>query len=306
MALGSDDVSLLDAERLAAQDQVSVWGTLLDSLLHNMPALVSAAFILILALVALFAPIVAPHNPLKGYMDGLTLQGAPLPPGGHFLLGTDENGRDVLSRMIYGARVSLIIGVIANGIAMVIGVFIGMVAAYFGGWVDLVLMRFTDIVMAFPILLLAIALIAVTGPSMGNIILVISLIYWTYIARIIHGMVLSLKEREFVTATRTLGVGSWRILVKHILPHLSSAIIVYSSLGVATTILLEASLSYIGIGVPIPTPSWGNMIAEGQNIYQEAPWLLIFPGIALVMTVLAFNLIGDWLRDALDPMQEGR
>jgi peptide/nickel transport system permease protein len=293
------------AEWMASAPEASAWRLLWESLLRNWPALLSSGFILVLAMVAVFAPWVAPHNPLQGYSSGLTADGAPVPPGPHFLLGTDENGRDVLSRLIYGARVSLTIGVVANGLAMVIGVLIGMVSAFFGGWVDTVLMRLTDIVMAFPILLLAIALIAVTGPSVGNIILVIALLYWTYIARIIHGMVLSLREREWVTATRTLGVNPWRILFRHVLPHLTSAIIVYSSLGVATTILLEASLSYIGIGVPVPMPSWGNMIAEGQSMYQLAPWLLIFPGLALLLTVLAFNLVGDWLRDALDPMQEG-
>jgi peptide/nickel transport system permease protein len=167
-------------------------------------------------------------------------------------------------------------------------------------------MRFTDVVMAFPILLLAIALIAVTSPSIGNIILVIALIYWTNIARIIRSLVISLKEREFITAVRTLGLSRSRILLRHILPHLTSAIIVYGSLGVATTILVEASLSFIGIGVPVPTASWGNMIAEGQEQYQQAPWLMIFPGLALLLTVLAFNLLGDWLRDVLDPLQEVR
>jgi peptide/nickel transport system permease protein len=278
---------------------------MLASLYRNVPALLAALVVLLLAVVAVFAPWIAPHNPIQGYPNGLSSQGAPLPPSHTFLLGTDENGRDVLSRLIFGARVSLTIGVLANGLAMAIGVFVGMVSAYFGGWVDVLLMRITDVVMAFPILLLAIALIAVTGPSVGNIILVIALIYWTYVARVIHGLVLSLREREWVIATRSLGVGPWRILLRHILPHLVSPIIVYSSLGVATTILLEASLSYIGIGVPVPMPSWGGMIAEGQGMYQTAPWLMIFPGIALLATVLAFNLLGDWLRDALDPMQEG-
>ena len=294
-----------EAEQMALSSEVSVGRLLLQSLVRNIPALLSAAFIVFLVLVAALAPVIAPYNPNQGFMNGLSLQGAPLPPNHTFLLGTDANGRDVLSRLIFGARVSLTIGIVANGFAMVIGVAVGMVSAYFGGWVDTVLMRITDVVMAFPILLLAIALIAVTGPSVMNIILVIALLYWTYVARVVHGLVLSLKEREFVTATRTLGVGPWRILLRHIVPHLSSAIIVYSSLGVATTILIESSLSYIGIGVPVPNASWGNMIAAGQASYQQAPWLMVFPGIALVLTVLAFNLVGDWLRDALDPMQEG-
>jgi peptide/nickel transport system permease protein len=294
-----------EAEELVVASDVSVGRVLLASLVRNVPALLSAAFILMLVVVAALAPVIAPYNPNEGFMNGLSLQGAPLPPNHTFLLGTDANGRDVLSRLIFGARVSLTIGIVANGFAMVIGVLVGMVSAYFGGWVDTVLMRITDVVMAFPILLLAIALIAVTGPSVMNIILVIALLYWTYVARVVHGLVLSLKEREFVTATRTIGVGPWRILLRHIVPHLTSAIIVYGSLGVATTILIESSLSYIGIGVPVPNASWGNMIAAGQAAYAQAPWLMVFPGIALVLTVLSFNLVGDWLRDALDPMQEG-
>jgi peptide/nickel transport system permease protein len=303
--LPSLDVGGADIEELALGAEVSPWRIFLSSLVTNVPALLSAAFILFLILVAALAPVVAPFNPNEGFMNGLTLQGAPLPPDHTFLLGTDANGRDVLSRLIYGARISLTIGIVANGFAMVIGVLVGMVSAYFGGWVDTVLMRITDVVMAFPILLLAIALIAITGPSVWNIIVVIALLYWTYVARVVHGMVLSLREREFVTATRTLGVSDARMLFGHILPHLGSAIIVYGSLGVATTILIESSLSYIGIGVPVPTATWGNMIAAGQASYQEAPWLMIFPGIALMLTVLSFNLVGDWLRDALDPMQGG-
>lgn len=303
--MAQDLLAREEAEQWALSAEVSTARILLRSLLANVPALLSAAFIVVLVLVAALAPVVAPFNPNEGFMNGLSLQGAPLPPGHTFLLGTDANGRDVLSRLIFGARVSLTIGIVANGFAMIIGVLVGMVSAYFGGWVDTVLMRITDVVMAFPILLLAIALIAVTGPSVMNIILVIALLYWTYVARVVHGLVLSLKEREFVTATRTIGVGPWRILLRHVVPHLSSAIIVYSSLGVATTILIESSLSFIGIGVPVPNASWGNMIAAGQAAYQQAPWLMVFPGIALVLTVLAFNLVGDWLRDALDPMQEG-
>ncbi|MGH2409625.1 MAG: ABC transporter permease, partial [Chloroflexota bacterium] len=222
-----------------------------------------------------------------------------------YLLGTDDLGRDLLSRLIYGARVSLIIGVVANGLAMIIGVAIGAIAAYAGGWVDMVLMRFTDTMMAFPVLLFAIALIAITSPSLQNIIIVIAILYWTTTARIIHGMVLSLKEREFVEAARALGATGPRILWLYIMPHLLSVIIVYTTLGVATTVLVEASLSFVGIGVPLPTPTWGNMINEAQNYYHSDPWMMVFPGVAIMATVLGFNLLGDWLRDTLDPMQSG-
>jgi len=280
---------------------LSRWSLLLRSLLHDPPALAGAVVVVVLLIVAVFGSLLAPHNPYTGFGNGLSKIGAPLPPGGRFPLGTDPNGRDVLSRLIFGARISLTIGVAANGIATLVGLLVGLVAGYIGGWVDTVLMRLTDVVMAFPILLFAIALIAVTGPSETNVILVIAFLYWTYVARVIHGMVLSLKEREFVTATRTLGISGRRIMFRHIVPHLVPALIVYFTLGVASTILIEASLSYIGIGVPVPIPSWGQMIAQGQDYYQIAPWLFIFPGIALVATVLAFNLVGDWLRDVLDP-----
>ncbi|MDQ2742290.1 MAG: ABC transporter permease, partial [Chloroflexota bacterium] len=233
----------------------------------------------------------------------LSLSGSPVAPNHKFLLGTDDLGRDLLSRLLYGARVSLIVGVMANGLAMVIGVAVGAVAAYVGGFFGNILMRITDIMMAFPVLLFAIALIAITSPSLSNIILVIAILYWTTTARIIYGMVLSLKERDFVEAARALGASPLRILTLYILPHLTSVIIVYTTLGVATTVLVEASLSFVGIGVQPPTPSWGNMINEAQGYYRSDPWMMLFPGIAIVLTVLGFNLLGDWLRDTLDPVQ---
>lgn len=271
------------------------------SLLHDPPALVSVAVLVLLALAAVLASLLAPHDPLRTFENGLTVRGAPVGPSHEFPLGTDPNGRDVLSRLLYGARVSLVIGIVANGLATVIGVLVGLVAGYFGGFVDTVLSRITDVIMSFPILLFSVALITVTGPSERNVVLVIALIYWTYLARIVRGMVLSLREREFVTATRTLGVRTARIMYRHILPHLVPAIIVYATLGVATSILIESSLSFIGVGVPVPNPSWGQMIDDGRRYYEVAPWLLFAPGVALIVTVLAFNLAGDWLRDLLDP-----
>ncbi|NUS06325.1 MAG: ABC transporter permease [Nonomuraea sp.] len=276
------------------------------SLLDDIPALVSIVVLVLLALAALLAPALAPHDPLRTYAEGLTDQGAPVSPGGSFLLGTDPNGRDVLSRLLYGARVSLTIGILANGLATIIGVAVGITAGYFGGLVDTVISRITDVIMSFPILLFCVALITVTGPSQRNVVLVIALIYWTYLARIIRGMVLSLREREFVTATRTLGVSNVRIMLRHILPHLVPAIIVYATLGVASSILIESSLSFIGVGVPVPEASWGQMIDDGRKYYEVAPWLLFAPGLCLIVTVLAFNLAGDWLRDLLDPTAQER
>lgn len=283
------------------------WRRAMRSLLHDGVALASVTFIVLLVIVAIFAPWISPYNPVQQFASGLSPVGAPVGPGSHFLLGTDSAGRDVLSRLIYGARVSLLVGVVATSMASAIGVAVGAIAGYAGGVVESVLMRFTDMVLSFPILLFCVALIAVTGPSTRNVVLVIAFAYWTYLARVVRGLVLSLKEREFVTAARTLGIGHIKIIRKHILPHLIPTIIVYATLGIATSILLEASLSFLGIGVPLPQASWGEMISEGQQYFQSAPWLLIAPGVALILTVLAFNLAGDWLTDLLDPAtREGR
>lgn len=290
----------LSAEPTAA-DEPTLGRRALRSLRRDPVALIAVLLVIALAVVALFAPLIAPYDPLHAYSNGLSANGAPVPPGSTFPLGTDPNGRDVLSRMIFGTRVSLLVGVVATGLASVIGVLIGGIAGYAGGITEAILMRITDVVLSFPILLFCIALIAITGPSTRNVMLVIAFGYWTYLARIVRGLVLSLKEREFVTAARTLGTGHAAILRRHILPHLVPAIIVYSTLGVASSILIEASLSYLGIGVPLPQASWGQMISQGQEYFQTAPWLLIAPGVALILTVLAFNLAGDWLTDLLDP-----
>jgi peptide/nickel transport system permease protein len=296
----SEPPAAAEAEPTAATEP-GLGRSALSSLRRDPVALLAVLAVIALALVAACAPLLAPYDPLKAYSDGLSANGAPVSPGSSFLLGTDPNGRDVLSRMIFGARVSLLVGVVATGLASVIGVLVGGIAGYAGGLVDSVLMRITDVVLSFPILLFCVALIAITGPSTRNVMLVIAFGYWTYLARIVRSLVLSLKEREFVTAARTLGIGHAAILRRHILPHLVPAIIVYSTLGIATSILIEASLSYLGIGVPLPQASWGQMISQGQEYFQTAPWLLIAPGVALIVTVLAFNLAGDWLTDLLDP-----
>ena len=189
--------------------------------------------------------------------------------------------------------------------AVAIGTLVGSVAAYFGGWVETLLMRFTDMMMAFPTLLLAMTLVAILKPSIWIIILVIGAVYWTWIARVIYSQVLALRDRDFIIATRALGAGRIFTLFRHILPQLFPTIIVWGTLGIATNVMLEASLSYLGIGVQPPTPSWGGMIEQGQSFYRTAPWLVIFPGLAIMLTVFAFNLFGDGLRDALDPTQRG-
>jgi peptide/nickel transport system permease protein len=267
---------------------------------------------MVIILVAFLAPVLSPHDPTEQFRDGLTPDGQPMPStlltsgDARFPLGTDANGRDLLSRILYGARISLVVGVLANLMAVAIGTLIGSVAAYFGGWLETFLMRFTDMMMAFPTLLLAMTLVAILKPSIWIIILVIGTVYWTWIARVIYGQVLALRDRDFVIAARALGAGRIFSLVRHILPQLIPTIIVWGTLGIATNVMLEASLSYLGIGVQPPSPSWGGMIQQGQSFYRTAPWLVIFPGLAIMLTVFAFNLFGDGLRDALDPTQRGR
>ena len=270
--------------------------------------MIGLAAIIVIILLAVFAPWIAPHNPLTQYDDGITMQGMPVGSSAKFPLGTDTLGRDMLSRILYGARVSLFIGIVANGFALLLGVVFGLSAGYFKGGTETLIMRMTDVMMAFPILLLAIAL-STTVFSKGGVwllVVVITIVYWTPMTRVIHGEVLSIREKEFVDAARLTGATNRRILFRHILPHLVAPIIVYTSLGIATTIVFEATLSYIGVGVQPPTPSWGQMIATGQDYYYTAPQLVIYPGLAIVITVLAFNLVGDGLRDAFDPQQRRR
>jgi peptide/nickel transport system permease protein len=274
-----------------------------------------AAAILIVAL-ALLAPVVAPHDPNFQFRDGITRDG-PVGPNAKFLLGTDPLGRDLLSRLLYGARTSLTAGLLANVIATVIGVAIGGVAAFGGSPlvgvrlggrrfelampVESVLMRLTDLALAFPALLLAIALGAVLGPSLMLVSFVVAAILWSATARLVYGRVLIVKERDFVLAAAAVGVSPLRILVRHVMPHVLPIILVAAALGIAAAVLIESALSFLGVGVPLPSASWGSMIASHIGYYSSQPRLVILPGLAIMSTVLAFNLLGDALRDALDP-----
>lgn len=269
-------------------------------------AVLGLLVILLTVLAAILAPWISPFGRDEQLFDGLTLEGAPMPPGGMFLLGTDLLGRDLLTRILHGARTSLVIGVAANGMALLIGTLVGVTAGYFRGWVGGVLMRFTDLMMAFPALLLAICLAAIFTPSLWIVALVIALVNWVQVARVLYTETTSLAERDFVQAERAIGAGHGRILWLHVLPHLLPTIIVYGTLGISTTVLLEATLSFLGIGVQPPVPSWGNIIFENQTYFQAAPWLVVFPGAAILLLALAFNLLGDALRDVLDPTQRGR
>lgn len=278
----------------------------LARLMRRKLALFGLALIVLTVGAAIAAPWLTSYAPQEQMFDGLTLEGAPLPPGDAFVLGTDLLGRDLFSRILYGARTSLIIGVVANGLALVIGTLVGVTAGYFRGWIGTVLMRFTDLMMAFPALLLAICLAAIFQPSLWIVAMVIALVNWVQTARVLYTETTSLAEREFIAAERTLGAGHGRILFMHILPHLVPTIIVWGTLGISTTVLLEATLSFLGVGVQPPTPSWGNIIFENQTYFQSAPWLVFFPGAAILVLALAFNLVGDALRDVLDPTQRGR
>ena len=256
--------------------------------------------VVLVLFMAFGAGLLSPHDPARQFFDGLTLQGDPLPPSRQFLLGTDTLGRDLLSRILFGARVSLLVGVLANGAAVLLGLIVGVLAGYFRGVVETLLMRITDVMTAFPALILAIALAAILRPSLWIVALVIALVNWVWIARAIYAQVLSIGQREFVEAAGALGVGTTRTLFKHILPHLVSTLMVFGTLGISTTVLLEASLSFLGVGVQPPAPSWGGIINESQSYFLDAPWLVIFPGVAIILTSLSFNLLGEALRDALD------
>jgi peptide/nickel transport system permease protein len=268
-------------------------------------AMISLAVIVLIVLMAIFAPVFAAvtgHPPNEQYRDiGLTPDGLPRGPNGTFWLGTDDLGRDILVRIAYGARISLLVGVIATVITVVIGVVLGLAAGFLGGITDTLLARLIDVVLSVPFLLVAIALVSVTGPSLTVTVLVIGCFSWASVARIVRGQVLSLREREFVEAARSLGAGDSRIMFVDILPNVIAPVIVYTTLLIPVVIVTQATLSFLGLGLPPPTADWGGMISESQNYYTTAWWFILFPGLALLITTLAFNLFGDGVRDAFDP-----
>jgi peptide/nickel transport system permease protein len=279
-------------------------------------AMIALGFIVLLIAMAILAPVIVSiagtPDPKAQSFEALDLFGTPTGPSADHPFGVDKLGRDVFSRTVYGARVSLEVALLATGIAVVIGVTIGLVAGFYRGWVDTLLSRLTDVVLAFPILLLGLGLAAACSgangcfsgliqPGLPVVIMTIAVINWTYIARIVRGQVLSLREKEFVEAARSLGASDRRIITREILPNLVAPLIVYSSLLIPANILLEAALSFLGVGVAGGTASWGAMISEATSLFPDAWWFMLFPGLALLLTVLAFNLVGDGLQDALDP-----
>jgi peptide/nickel transport system permease protein len=279
-------------------------------------ALTAAIFILVLILLAVFAPLiiklVGTTGPTVQNPKALDSFGTPTGPSGSHIFGVDQLGRDVFARVLYGARISLLVAIVATALSVSIGVLVGMTAGFYRGWVDSALSRLIDVLLAFPILLLALGLASACSlgngclgglvkPGIGVVIFVIAFVNWTYIGRIIRGQVLSIREKEYVDASRALGASNRRIILKEILPNLVAPIIVYSTLVIPQNILFEASLSFLGVGIQPPNASWGQMLADATSIFDTAWWYMVFPGAALLLTVLAFNLLGDGLHDALNP-----
>lgn len=254
------------------------------------------ALVLVMSLAAVAAPLLAPYDP-----DALHLDAILAPPSSTFWLGTDRLGRDVFSRLLYGGRVSLWVGFVAVGIASIVGVTLGLVSGYFRGWVDEVIMRMVDVMLCFPSFFLILSVIAFLEPSLTNIMIVIGLTSWMGIARLVRAETLSLREREFVDAARLAGCSTAHILWRHILPNALAPVLIAATLGIAGAILVESGLSFLGLGVQPPDASWGNMLQEGKAALETAPWLSVYPGIAILLTVLGYNLLGESLRDLTDP-----
>jgi peptide/nickel transport system permease protein len=269
----------------------------LDALVKRHPGMMIGLAVLILfVLIAIFAPLVAPHDPLQ-IIPRATKQA----PSALYLFGTDNLGRDILSRVIYGTRISIVVGLIAVAIAMVGGTFLGTISGYYGGWTDSVIMRCMDIMLAFPGILLAIAIVAILGPSLANTMIAVGLATVPVYARTARGNILSVKTNDYVEAARCIGAPDWRLMLRHVLPNITAPLIVLSTVNVGTAILSAAGLSYLGLGAQPPTPEWGAMLAESRVYLREAWWMASFPGIAIMLVVLAVNLLGDGLRDELDP-----
>jgi peptide/nickel transport system permease protein len=284
----------------------SPWRLAAERLWRDRASMISLGVIVLIVLIAIFAPVFAAithHGVYEQFRDtGLSPDGQPIGPGSTFIMGTDSSGRDILVRIAYGARVSLIVGVAATAVTVAVATAVGLAAGYFGKLVDTVLARIIDLLLAFPFLLLAISLVSVMGPGLTVVIVVLGFFGWASVARIVRGQVLSIREKEYVEAARALGAGPWRIMFIDILPNVIAPIIVYTTLLIPLTIVAEAALSYLGVGIPPPTADWGQMISDAQNYYTNgAWWFLVFPAAALLITTLAFNIFGDGIRDAFDP-----
>jgi peptide/nickel transport system permease protein len=283
----------------------SPWQLAWARLRHDKVAVASFAVICVITLLAIFAPVIAHilgHGPNTQFpTTGLTPEGIPVGPGSHFFFGADDLGRDVFLRVIYGARISLLVGVVASGLAVLVGMLIGLAAGYFAGPVDSVLSRFMDVVLSLPYLVFAIALVSLSGPSLTITISVIAFFSWASVGRIVRGQVMAIKEKEFIEAARAVGSSHVRIMFVDLLPNVLAPTIIYATMLIPLSIVFESTLSFLGIGVLPPTATWGNMLSEAIPYYQSAWWFVTFPGLALLITTMAFNLLGDSIRDALDP-----
>jgi ABC-type dipeptide/oligopeptide/nickel transport system permease subunit len=261
-----------------------------------------AILVALVVLAAILAPWIAPHDPLAGNLRDAYLT----PPGTRYFLGTDSQGRDVLSRVLHGARISLAVGLISQAVSVTIGVTLGLISGFYGRWVDALIMRLADVTLAFPTLLLLIAVAAAVQPSLLVVFLIIGAVGWAGMARLVRGQVLLLKNAEYVTAARALGARDRTVLWRHLLPNVRAQIIVAATLGMAGAIMAEAALSFIGLGAQPPTPSWGSMVADGRDLLRVAPWVSFAPGVAIGIAVLGFNLLGDAIREGWDPRLRGR
>jgi len=306
-ALVEPAAPVAEGEAAAKIEGKSPWRLGIERLRRDRAAMISLGIIVAIVLIAIFAPVIAAivgHGPNQQFTApiGQTAEGQPVGPSSTFWFGTDTVGRDVLVRIAYGARISLIVGLVATVLTVAIGAIVGLASAYFGGLTDSILARVMDWLLAVPFLLLAISLVSVIGPGLSVLIIVIGFLGWASVGRIVRGQVLSIREKEYVEAARSLGAGPWRIMFIDILPNVIAPIIVYTSLLIPVTIVAEASLSFLGVGIPAPTADWGQMIADSQTVYQYgAWWYLLFPSLALLVTTLAFNIFGDGVRDAFDP-----
>ncbi len=264
-------------------------------------ATVGIMLVLIITMVAVLAPYIAPHDPLA--LD-MTIRREPPGTPGH-LLGTDNMGRDLLSRIIWGSRISIQVGIVATGIGIVLGTVIGLLAGFYRGAIETILLRLIDILICFPTLLLALAIVAILGPAMGNVMIAVGVTQAPRFARIVRSSVLSVREMEYVESANAMGASSLRVMFRHLLPNALTGAVVFATLSVGAAILTEATLSFLGLGVPPPTPTWGNIVAEGRRFLLDSPWITVFPGLAIMVTVFGFNFFGDGLRDALDPRLRG-
>jgi len=269
---------------------------LIQKVLSNPLAIIGFIIIAIVLLLALLAPVIAPYDP-----EDINVKAILLAPSAEHWMGTDGLGRDVLSRMLHGGRISLLVGLVAVGISTAIGILLGAIAGYYRGWVDTFIMRLVDVMLSIPSFFLILAVIAFLTPSIINIMIVIGLTSWMGVTRLVRAEFLSLSDREFVMASRTLGANDARLIFKHLLPNSLTPIIVSSVLGIASAVLMESGLSFLGLGVQAPQASWGNILTDGKEYIQFAWWLSLFPGLAILLTVLGYNLLGEGLRDALDP-----